>query len=118
MAQAALFDETAHRFDDRCLVGGDQVSASQAMPKRAINPTRPEAHRALGDNLVDGHTYVITISVAATPITTWMTMAVLIGTSSPASSGRRRTQLLEHPQDDDHRDAGEKDHRAAFGLGR
>ena len=37
--------------------------------------------------LLMGTRHVITITVAATPITIWMTIEVLIGTSSPASSG-------------------------------
>ena len=65
-----------------------QVSANQAMPNSAIRPTSPDIMVPWLTTVLIFTRQKITISVAVTPMTIWITIDVLIGTRLPSSSGK------------------------------
>ena len=65
-----------------------QVSASQAMPNRAIRPMSPDVMVLWVTTVLMLTLQASTIAVAVTPITIWIITPVLSGTRAPVSSGK------------------------------
>src|SRR4051794_25561745 len=64
-----------------------QVSASQAMPNRAIRPMSPDDIVLWVTTSLRGALQATTMAVAVTPMMIWIITPVLSGTKAPVSSG-------------------------------